>query len=142
MSSNLLIPMLILILVFGVLIFLFILKGSRGKSGLKKEVYQTAWLKIENELSRTHPATFTVAVLNADKLFDRALQESGLRGNTFGERLKNARNHFPKPVLDGVWQAHKLRNRIAHEADFHLSYEQAKQALGGFKRGLKHLGAI
>ena len=143
MNSNLLIPMLILVLVFGVLIFLVILKGGKlSQHGLDKKVYQAAWLKIENDLDRNHPATFTLAVLNADKLFDQALRESGVVGETLGERLKNARTRFQKPVLDKIWQAHKLRNRIAHETNFNLNYAQTKLALAGFKRGLKDLGAI
>lgn len=143
MNSNLLVPMLILILVFGVLIFVAILKGgNRNHSGLDKKAYQTAWLKIENGLARSNPATYVTAVLSADKLFDQAMRESQIPGETFGERLKSAQNRFAKPILDNIWRAHKIRNRIAHETDFNLNYNQAKLALSGFKRGLKDLGAI
>ena len=52
MSSNLLVPMLILVLVFGVLIFLVILKAGKPRAGFDKKAYQSAWLKIENSLDR------------------------------------------------------------------------------------------
>lgn len=143
MNNNLVVPMLVLILMLGVLIFVMIMRGSKlGKNSLDKKAYQTAWLKIENGLSRDNPASYEVAVLGADKLFDRAMRESGFRGNTFAERIKAGASRFSKPELDGIWRAHKLRNRIAHETDANISYEQAKAALNGLKKGLKTLGAV
>lgn len=143
MKDNLLVPMIILIIMLGVLIFVMILRGGRNRqSGLDKKVYQTAWLKLENGLTRNNPASFEVAVIGADKLFDQAMRESGWSGENFGERLKNSGHKLPKNDLDGVWQAHKLRNRIAHETNVKVSYPQTKAALNGFKRGLKDLGAI
>jgi transposase len=55
-----------------------------------------------------------------------------------GERMKNS----TWSNADAVWQAHKLRNRIAHESDVTVSYDDARRALAGFKLGLKDLGAI
>ena len=83
-----------------------------------------------------------MAILEADKLLDQALRELQLPGETMGDRLKNGKSKFQKPSLDKVWQAHRLRNRIAHEAGVTISYAQAKIALAGIKRGLKELGAI
>lgn len=142
MSSNLLVPMLILVLVFGVLIFLVILKAGKPRSGFDKKAYQSAWLKIENSLDRNNAATFAMAILEADKLLDQALRELQLPGETMGDRLKHGKDKFQKPSLDKVWQAHRLRNRIAHEAGVTISYAQAKIALASIKRGLKELGAI
>ena len=44
--------------------------------------------------------------------------------------------------LNAVWRAHKLRNAIAHEAGFEVSYKQAFNALAIYKEALKDLGAI
>ena len=57
-----------------------------------------------------------------------------------GERLKNASNLFSN--RNGLWDAHKLRNRIAHESDVRVTYSDAQHALANFRQALKNLGAI
>lgn len=106
------------------------------------EEYQTRWLKIENSLNRNNPATFTMAVINGDKLLDRALTELGLPGKTMGDRLKRLTDQGRLEKPNAVWSAHKLRNQIAHESDFDITYEQASHALAAFRGALKDLGAI
>ena len=104
------------------------------------EEYQTRWLKIENGLIKTEPRSYAIAILEADKLLDRAMREMGITGKTMGERLKHADRRFSD--INSVWRAHKLRNQLAHESDFELSYVTTTQALTSFRRALKDLGAI
>ena len=81
-----------------------------------------------------------ISVIEADKLLDKAMMEMGLPGKTMGERLKKSGSRFTN--LNAVWRAHKLRNTIAHESDFEITYKQAFNALAIFKQALKDLGAI
>lgn len=115
------------------------LMGKR-RHNFNVEEYQTRWLKIENSLVKGQPQTYNLAVLNADKLLDRALVELGLSGKTMGERMKRVNDKFTK--VNAVWYAHKLRNQIAHETDFELDYNEASRALAAFRQALKDLGAI
>lgn len=83
------------------------------------------------------------SIHEADKLFDFVLQAQGTPGNTMGDRLKAAKNRFnDRAAYDQVWQAHKLRNALAHEVGFDLVVTQAKDALHGFERGLRELDAL
>lgn len=115
------------------------LMGKR-RHDFNVEEYQTRWLKIENSLIKGQRQTYNLAVLNADKLLDRALIELGLPGKTMGERMKRVNDRFSK--VNAVWYAHKLRNQIAHEPDFELDYDEASRALAAFRQSLKDLGAI
>lgn len=115
------------------------LMGKR-RHDFNVEEYQTRWLKIENSLIKGQRQTYNLAVLNADKLLDRALVELGLPGKTMGERMKRVNDRFSK--VNAVWYAHKLRNQIAHEPDFELDYDEASRALAAFRQSLKDLGAI
>lgn len=115
------------------------LMGKR-RHDFNVEEYQTRWLKIENSLVKGQRQTYNLAVLNADKLLDRALIELGLPGKTMGERMKRVSDRFSK--VNAVWYAHKLRNQIAHEPDFELDYDEASRALAAFRQSLKDLGAI
>ena len=135
------IPLIVAILIVGIFVFVaMMLNGRRGGHKLDVEHYQTAWLKIENELNQNNPASFSLAVLDADKLLDEALRDLRVPGATLGERLKHSSDRFTN--LNKIWAAHKLRNQTAHETGFHPSYKQARFALAVFKQALKDLGAI
>lgn len=116
-----------------------ILSGRR-RHEFDKQEYQTRWLKIENSLSKNDLRSYNLAVLEADKLLDRAFNELGIPGQSMGEKLKKLGDRMPE--LNKVWQAHKLRNQIVHESDFQVSYPQARQALAIFRQALRNLGAI
>ena len=127
------------ILIVAGIVLVIVVAGKGGKK-LDQQRYRSKWLQIESSLHKDQPASYQLAILNADKLLDEALRESGYQGGTMGERLKSA-----KSVLrnnNAVWTAHKLRNQIAHETDVQVKYDSARRALACFKQGLKDIGAI
>ena len=127
------------VLIIGVLLFAIITLGKRS-SALDVEKYRTRWLAIEQSIAKDNTASYQMAILNADTLVDQALKDRGFKGQTMGERLKSAKASLPH--RDNIWQAHKLRNQLAHEPDAKVSYDQARRALAQFKQTLKDLGAI
>ena len=132
--------LLIAILLVGILVFVAIMLTGKHPHDFDVERYQTDFLKIENALTRENQASYNMAVIEGDKLLDRALMEMGVPGKTMGERLKKVGDHFSGE--NSVWYAHKLRNQIAHEHGFSVEYTQAKHALGVYRTALKDLGAI
>jgi len=128
------------ILVVGILLIIVITLTKRGPVGLDIEKYRSRWLQIEASLKRDEVSSYHLAVLNADKLLDQALRERGIKGDTMGARMKALRDRWSN--ANNVWSAHKLRNQIAHEPDVHVSYDDARRALAGFKQALKDVGAI
>ncbi|MBR3172348.1 hypothetical protein IKF21_00270 [Candidatus Saccharibacteria bacterium] len=130
----------IAILIVAVFVFVAILlTGKRGYT-FNKQSYQAKFLTIENKLKQESPATWTVVIIEGDKLLDKALVEMGIPGKTMGERLKRCGDKFEN--VNAVWRVHKLRNAIAHESGFEVSYKQASNALAVYKQALKNLGAI
>lgn len=127
------------VLIIGALLFAAITFGKKG-STIDVEKYRSKWLAIEQSVQRDNDASCHMAILNADKLVDQALKDKGFKGQTMGERLKSAKDALPH--RDNIWQAHKLRNRIAHETDVKVSYDITRRALAQFKQTLKDLGAI
>lgn len=128
------------VLIFGVIILVLILARGKTSSVLNVDKFRSSWLAIEQQVARSNPAGFQMAVFNADKLVDLALKQRGFKGATMGERMKSAQTSWSD--ANAVWSAHKVRNRIAHESDVNLSYDETRRALAGFKKGLKDLGAI
>ena len=126
-----------LVAVVGVVYLVFTRKSSPK---LNIEKYQTKWLAVENSVSRNNSASWQLAIFNADKLVDLALKERRFAGQTMGERMKSAEKVWSN--VNHIWGAHKIRNRLAHETDVHLTYETTLRALTAFKQALKDLGAI
>jgi len=96
------------------------------------------WSSIESHLGST--ATLALAVSEADKLLDAAMQAAAIPGQNMGERLKQARTVFSGGVYQSIWDAHKLRNSLAHEVGTALSYQQAAQAVSTFRTALQEIG--
>ncbi len=132
--------LLIAIVIVGVFVFVAISLTARRNYEFDKDAYQADWLHIENGLQKENKATFNAAIIEADKLLDKAMAEMGIPGKTMGERLKRSGNHFSQ--LNSIWHAHKIRNQIAHEHGFEIEYTQTKRALSSYKQALKDLGAI
>lgn len=132
--------LIVAIIAVGLLALIAIVLKGNGRHSFDKEEYQTRWLKVENSLKKDDPNSYAIAVMNGDKLLDKAMIEMGIGGKTMGERLKRVDSRLSD--VNKVWYAHKIRNQIAHESDFQLDYTAASRALASFKRALKDLGAI
>ncbi|MFH0776237.1 MAG: hypothetical protein V1936_01335 [Patescibacteria group bacterium] len=75
-------------------------------------------------------------LLEADKLLDFVLTKYGYRGS-LGEKLKKAGRLFSDK--NGVWFAHKMRNKFVHEINFEPSEFEFRKALESFRRALLDL---
>lgn len=128
------------ILIFGGLLFVFISLAKNSPRMLDQDKYRSRWMAIESRLKRDDENSYTVCIFEADKLLDQALRDRGLSGKTMAERMKQCQGKWTNG--NGVWAAHKLRNKLAHEADVRVDYERTRLAMLAFKQGLKDLGAI
>ncbi|MCF7846077.1 MAG: hypothetical protein K9L85_02465 [Candidatus Peribacteraceae bacterium] len=72
-------------------------------------------------------------IIEADKLLDFVLGKYGFEGS-LGEKLKKAKRLFSD--INGVWFAHKLRNKFAHEINFNPSEFEFRKALESFRKAL------
>lgn len=127
-------------LVVGAGVLILMTMTRRGGRALDVAKYQSQWLAIERTLVADQPTTAEIVILRADKLVDQALRERGYTGQTMGERMKNAQSTWSN--ANHIWGAHKLRNQLAHEQNFTISYQSAKRALVAYRQALKDLGAI
>ena len=99
------------------------------------------WEEIQKHLNSTKEAEWKFAVIEADALVDSLLKASGYPGDTMGDRLKNI-NKAQIVTLDGLWEAHKIRNRLAHDLNYFLRYGEAKRAIQLYEKTLKELNAL
>lgn len=102
---------------------------------------RTRWQAVMARMESPHEADWKLAVIDADKLVDDALARSGYAGDSFGDRLMNI-DAGALASLDGLWWAHKVRNRLAHEMDYFLRYTEARQAMGYYEQTLQELNLV
>lgn len=116
-------------------------KKLRGK--LNREQYRDHWDTIQALVAhQTNEQHWRQAVLEADKLVDQAFRDLAVPGATFGERLRAAEWRFDKTTYHNLWEAHKLRNQIAHEVGYQIGKQDAETALSHFVTALSSLGAL
>lgn len=77
-------------------------------------------------------------ILAVDAVLDTALTEVGFSGS-LGEKLKAAGPRLPQ--LQAVWDAHKLRNRLAHEHDASVAAAEIDRAVAALVRAIRHLAS-
>ncbi len=89
------------------------------------------WSRIEKRLNTQSLAEYKVALIEADTFVDRILKEIGYSGSNLGERLENIRpEHFVN--IDGLREAHEIRNRIVFDVEFSLDQVEARRVLALF----------
>lgn len=94
---------------------------------------------IQGYMSSTSEALWRIGIMEADNLLLEILTEKGYVGDGVGEKLKEA----SFKTVDLAWDAHKIRNRIAHEgSDFELTEREAKRAFMLFESVFRDLKAI
>ena len=118
-----------------------LLKTILPPEAAKESPLGSRWDEIQRHLSSTKEAEWKFAVIEADSLVDYILKSSGYPGDTMGERLKNI-DKTQIVTLDGLWEAHKIRNRLAHDMNYFLRYGEAKRAVQLYEKTLKELQAL
>lgn len=74
----------------------------------------TRWDRVVELLTSPVPSDWRVGIIEADAMLDSLVTSLGYEGDTLGEKLKSIeKGNFP--TIDEAWEAHKVRNRIAHD---------------------------
>jgi hypothetical protein len=86
------------------------------------------WQMVKNYIRSEDEALLRMAIIEADTMLEDMVRSMGYQGITFGEMLKNI-PRSDAPWLDAAWEAHRLRNILAHEGSrYRLSHREAYRA--------------
>src|SRR3989338_4282000 len=118
-----------------------LLRSIMPPKAAEESPLNSKWEEIQRHLNSTKEAEWKFAVIEADTLVDSLLKASGYPGDTMGDRLKNM-DKSQIVTLDGLWEAHKIRNRLAHDISYFLRYGEAKRAVQLYEKTLKELNAL
>jgi hypothetical protein len=92
------------------------------------------WDKIQKDIESINENDWRLAIIEADSILDEMVKQMGLKGEDLGERLKSVEpSDFD--TLDDAWEAHKVRNRIAHDGSaYPLTQSEAKRIIGLYEK--------
>ncbi len=113
-------------------------KEAQGAGVFKNE----RWKKVLDYLFSASENDWKLAVIEADSMLFDLLTQLGFKGETLGDRLKEAnQNNFRS--ISSAWEAHNVRNRIAHEGvSFELSLREAKRVIALYEQIFQEFGYI
>ena len=119
-----------------------IIRDDFGKmpDSMKSDI-SPKWQAILDKGSSPNPSDWKLAVIEADSLMDDLLKRIGYPGETMGERLKYV-DSSKLAAINDVWEAHKIRNIIAHDPNRAVSRQEIDKALEGFEKALDELDFI
>jgi hypothetical protein len=100
------------------------------------------WEYVMKLFSSQNQNDWRIAIIEADTMLDELLTSLGFVGDNLGERLKNA-NIMTFPPIQSAWEAHKVRNRIAHDgANYPLSAHEANTTRKHFEFVFREMRVI
>lgn len=111
---------------------------SAGQEPLANE----KWATVLGHLRSGNSADWRLAIIEADIMLDELLRVQGYHGDSVGDKLKGVEPGDMK-TLEAAWEAHKVRNRIAHAgSDFELNEREAKRVVALFESVFKEYKII
>lgn len=114
---------------------------EKGMTQDKKEIHR-AWAAVEEQLISQNSSDWKLAVMSADAAMGEALEDMQIEGATMADKLKALGESHRLRSYEMLWDAHKVRNEIAHEPRRLLSQEEARRIIQHYEDALKELGAM
>lgn len=133
-----------LLLIVGIVYFILRIRDIRREdkikfasllpSDLEAKIFRNEqWENLLKYLESDNSSDWKLAILEADKLLDEMVEKMGYPGSNLGERLKVIEpSDFI--TLQAAWDAHKVRNQIAHEPQYQLTQREARKTIDLFEK--------
>lgn len=95
---------------------------------------QLRWNRILEQIGSDVEQNWRLAILESDIMLNELLDVLGYRGETMADKMRQA-ERATFNTIDLAWEAHRVRNRVAHEGT-HLSLNQreARRVIGLYEQ--------
>ena len=119
-------------------------RAYKARSPLKKAALTRGieWVSVIDNVNSDNEAQWRVAILEADRILEKVLTANGFIGETVAEQLKS----IPQgrySYLNSAWEAHKIRNVIAHEGlKFNLTSREASRVISLYEYFFREIGYL
>ncbi len=100
------------------------------------------WEHIEELAAGENPSQWKEAIIEADIMLHEILTNQGYQGEGVAEKLRTI-DKADLGTLQNAWDAHRVRNQIAHEGSaFSLSKQLAQRTIQQYQSVFKEFGVI
>jgi hypothetical protein len=109
-----------------------IIADNQTEPGADKQssIINEKWQRVITHINSTNPNDWKLAILECDIMLADILEKMGYMQSSIGEKLK-AIEPSDFTNIESAWEAHKIRNQIAHEgSDFAINEREAKRVVG------------
>lgn len=100
------------------------------------------WTRIVQLLSSPNASDWRLSIIEADTILQSLLDARGVPGDSIGEKLKSM---TPGDLgsIQAAWEAHLVRNRIAHEGiEYDLTARDAQRTIQLYEVVFRELGFL
>ncbi|MBP9763664.1 MAG: hypothetical protein KBD10_02875 [Candidatus Pacebacteria bacterium] len=92
------------------------------------------WIRVQNLIQSHTSSDWRQAIIEADILLDEMLTRMNYEGDSIGDKLKQI-EESDFITLNKAWEAHKIRNHIAHRGgDFTFSKSEAERVINLYRQ--------
>jgi hypothetical protein len=91
------------------------------------------WENVIQHIESPNQNDWKQAIIEADIILDDILTAMGYRGESIGEKLKRVEAGDFHSLQD-AWEAHKVRNDIAHKPEFNLTQHDALATVNLYRK--------
>jgi hypothetical protein len=104
------------------------------KPSFKEPEGNVRWKRILDKASSQSESDWRLAIIEADVILDEMMGKMGYHGKDLGEKLKSVeKSDFE--TIELAWEAHKIRNRIAHMGgEYPLSERETRRVISLYKQ--------
>lgn len=121
---------------------MFLEHDAHAPAHIQNTPQQSRWdtvlahVRSENENDRRH------AIIEADIMLGGLLTERGYEGETISDQLKRV-DPAQFNTVEIAWEAHKIRNKFAHEgSEVPCSAQEARRVIGLYEQVFREFGYI
>lgn len=101
------------------------------------------WEKVLEHANSSNDSDWRLAILEADVMLEEVLRDKGYVGESIGDMLKSAEGGDGFLTLGQAWDAHKVRNRIAHDGQsFKLNEREKDRVIALFESVFREFDVI
>ncbi len=103
---------------------------------------QLRWNRVREQAGSDSEQSHRLAILEADIMLNELLDVLGYKGETMADKMRGV-DRINFNTIDLAWEAHKIRNKIAHQGAIHsISAREARRVVALYERVFKEFHFI
>lgn len=103
---------------------------------------QLRWNRIVEQAYSDDEQKWRLAILEADIMLNELLDLKGYSGDTMADKMKQI-DRADFNAIDDAWEAHKVRNAIAHKGSAHqLNDRETRRIIGLYEKVFREFKII